>query len=53
MLLKSNKKMAKWKGLDKDKGKFTYLFCQDTCGLTPSARMARTLLDHENSSSFP
>jgi hypothetical protein len=32
--------MAKWKGLDKDNGKFTYLFCQGTCGLTPSARMA-------------
>ncbi len=32
--------MAKWKGLDKDNGKFTYLFCQGPCGLTPSARVA-------------
>ncbi len=32
--------MAKWKGLDKDNGIFTYLFCQDPCGLTPSAKMA-------------
>jgi hypothetical protein len=45
---KSNKKTAKWKGLDKDNSTFTYLFCQDPCGLTPSTRMARTLLDHEN-----
>jgi hypothetical protein len=51
--LNSKNTMAKWKGLDKDNGKFTYLFCQGPCGLTPSARMARTLLDHENSSSSP
>jgi hypothetical protein len=37
---KSNNKIAKWKGLDKDNGKFTYLFCQGPCGPTPSARMA-------------
>jgi hypothetical protein len=35
MLKKNNKKMEKRKGLDKDNGKFTYLFCQDPCGLTP------------------
>jgi hypothetical protein len=38
--LKNCNKMAKWKGLDKDNGKFTYLFCQGPCGLTPSAWMA-------------
>ncbi len=37
---KSNNKIAKWKGLDKDNVKFTYLFCQGPCGPTPSARMA-------------
>jgi hypothetical protein len=36
----SNNKIAIWKGLDKDNGKFTYLFCQGPCGPTPSARMA-------------
>ncbi len=36
-----------------DNSKFTYHFCQGSCGLNPSARMARTLLDHENSSSSP
>jgi hypothetical protein len=36
--------MAKRKGLDKDNGKFTYLFCQDPCGLIPSTWMAGSSL---------
>jgi hypothetical protein len=31
--LKNSNKMAKWKGLDKDNGKVTYLFCQGPCGV--------------------
>jgi hypothetical protein len=43
----------------KDNGKFTYLFCQGPCGLTPSTRMAgpsltmkTTLLLHRNVSEY-
>ncbi len=41
---KSNNKIAKWKGLDKDNGKFAYLFCQGPCGPTSSTRMAGPFL---------
>ncbi len=37
---KSKNKISKWKGLDKENGKFAYLFCQGPCGPTPFARMA-------------
>jgi hypothetical protein len=47
--------MAKWKGLDKDNGKFTYRFCQGPCGLTrpqgwlgPSLTMKTAPLLHRN-----
>jgi hypothetical protein len=45
--------MAKDKCLDKIEVNLPVFFCQGPCGLTPSTRMARTLLDHENSSSSP
>jgi hypothetical protein len=43
----SDDTMAKEKGLDEVEVNLPVFFCQGPCGLTPLARMTRTLLDNK------